>query len=185
MRTTRCLGLAASAVLLCLAASPAEARRGRSFSGSDYVSNGHFGAGIELGAPSGFNGKLFLTPSNALNFGIGWLYDRYYRDGDGFHLYIDHLWHPVTLTQNPSFKLPLFVGVGGRLWSFDDYDDRRDDRFGAIGIRVPVGITFDLNNVPLDIWFHLTFVADFFYGGYRDRFGPHFEGCVGIRYWFD
>lgn len=178
------LGLAA---LLCLAGT-ADARR-RTWGGSDYISNGKFGLGLELGAPTGFNGKYFLTSSTALNFGVGWLYDNYYRDGDGFHLYIDHLWHPKSLVETKDFKLPFYFGVGLRLWSFNDNrdrrDDRRDDRYGAIGVRVPIGVDFDLNNVPLDFFVQLTFVADFFYGGYRDRFGPGFEGSVGVRFWFD
>jgi hypothetical protein len=180
--------LAAVAVFaLCFSlAGTAEARR-RTFgkSGSRYQSNGKFGLGLELGAPSGLNGKLFLSPSTALNFGVGWLYDNYYRDGDGIHLYLDHLWHPVSLTENPTFKLPFFVGVGGAFWSYDDRRDRFDDRYSALGLRVPFGLAFDFNNVPLDIFVQLTLVVDFYFGDNRDRFGPGFAGSVGIRYWFD
>lgn len=174
------LGLA---TMLCLV-GPAEARK-RSWGGSNYVSNGKFGIGLELGAPTGFNGKYFLTPSTALDFGIGYLYDGYYRDGDGLHLYIDHLWHPKSLVETADFKLPFYVGVGLRVWSFHDIDKRNDNRYGAVGVRVPIGIDFDMNNVPLDFFVQLTFVADFFYGDYRDRFGPGFEGSVGARFWFD
>lgn len=178
---------AVALVALCVStAGTAEARR-RSFSNgsSRYQSNGKFGLGVELGAPSGLNGKLFLSPSTALNFGVGWLYDNYYRDGDGLHLYLDHLWHPVSLTENPTFKLPFFVGVGGAFWSFDDRRDRFDDRYSAVGLRVPFGLAFDFNNVPLDIYVQLTLVVSIFFNDYRDRFGPGFAGSVGIRYWFD
>ena len=104
--------LASAALVLCLA-NPADARR-RSFSGggSNYQSNGKFGLGIELGAPSGLNGKFFLSPNTALNFGVGWLYDNYYRDGNGFHLYLDHLWHPVSLTENSTSE-PSATAAGG------------------------------------------------------------------------
>ena len=172
---------------LCLAGT-ADARR-RSFGGgsSNYVANGKFGLGLELGAPSGLNGKLFLSPSTALNFGVGWLYDNYYNDGSGLHLYLDHLWHPVSLSNNPTFKLPFYVGVGGAFWSFDDRRDPRNypNRYSALGLRVPFGLAFDFNNVPLDIFVQLTLVVDIFFGNYRDRFGPGFEGSLGIRYWFD
>lgn len=176
--------LAAAAILALCLGGTADARR-RSMGGSNYVSNGKFGLGIELGAPSGLNGKLFLSPSTALNFGIGWLYDNYYRDGEGLHLYLDHLWHPISLTDNPTFKLPLYIGVGGAFWSFDDRRDRVVNRYSALGIRVPFGLAFDFNNVPLDIFVQLTLVADIFFGDYTDRFGPGFEGSFGIRYWFD
>lgn len=176
--------LVTTLLVVGLVASPAEARR-RSWGGSDFVSNGTFGLGLELGSPSGLNGKYFLTSNTALNFGVGWLYDNYWRDGDGVHLYLDHLWHPKSLVENPSFKLPFFVGVGGRFWSWDRFNDRINDRYGAIGVRVPFGIAFDFNNVPLDIFIALTLGVDIFYGGYADRLGPSFGGSVGVRFWFD
>lgn len=170
------------AVLLLAGTGESEARRRRSMGGEKYVANGKFGLGLELGAPFGINGKYFLTDDTALNFGIGDLYDGYYRDDDGLHLYIDHLWHPFSITNQPAFQMPFFVGVGARIWDFNDRNDR-DDGF-ALGVRVPVGIAMDFNKVPLDIWFQLTFVADLLFD-YRDRFGPHLEGSIGIRYWFD
>ncbi len=178
---------AAVVVLSLVAAGTASAGR-RSFgaSTSNYTSNGKFGLGIELGTPAGLNGKLFLSPNRALNFGVGWLYDSYYRDGEGIHLYLDHLWHPVSISDNPTFKLPFYIGVGGSFWSFDDRRDRINDRYTALGLRVPFGIAFDFNNIPLDVFVQLTLVVDVFLNdNYRDRFGPGFLGSVGARYWFD
>ena len=71
------------------------------------------------------------------------------------------------------------MGVGGRLW---DFDDDNDDGL-AFGIRVPLGIAFDFNNVPLDIFIQLTPTLDF-YSGYDDSAGFWFDFSVGIRYWF-
>jgi len=168
----------------------ADARRNRKFGGKQFVSNGTFGVGLELGVPTGFNGKYFLSDNTALNFGLGWVYDRYYYDDrDGVHLYLDHLWHPVSLANAPAFQLPLYIGVGARIWDYDDYRAGYDGT--ALGIRVPVGLAFDFNNIPLDIYLQLTFVADLFFGydcGRFDdcrRFGPHFEGSFGFRYWFN
>jgi hypothetical protein len=185
--TRKPLLAAVALIALCFAGSTADARGRRSFNngGSRYQSNGKFGLGIELGAPSGLNGKLFLSPSTALNFGVGWLYDNYYRDGDGLYLYLDHLWHPAVLTENPTFKLPFYIGVGGAFWSYNDRRDRINDRYSAVGLRVPFGLAFDFNNVPLDIFVQITLVVDIFLNDNRDRFGPGFEGSVGIRYWFD
>ena len=176
--------LAAIVLFAFCTAGVADARR-RTFGGSGYVSNGKFGLGLELGAPSGLNGKLFLSPNTALNFGVGWLYDNYYRNGDGLHLYLDHLWHPVSLSDNPTFKLPFYVGVGGAFWSFTDRQNPGAVHYSALGVRVPFGLAFDFNNVPLDIFVQLTLVVDLFFGDYRDRFGPGFEGSIGIRFWFD
>ena len=174
-------------LLLALGVDDAEAqRRRRSLGGQRYSANGVFGLGLELGAPTGLNGKYFLQSDRALNFGIGVIYDRYYYDRrDGLHLYLDYLFHPFSLTNNPTFQLPLYVGIGGRVWDFDDYRgrDRYDDGY-ALGARVPLGLAFDFNNVPLDIFVQLTFVVDFFFA-YEDRAGIHLEGSFGIRYWFD
>ncbi|HEU0031298.1 MAG TPA: hypothetical protein VFQ53_11735 [Kofleriaceae bacterium] len=182
--------LLALVVIALATTGTAEAKRRRFSSGgnSDYVSNGKFGLGLELGGPSGLNGKYFLTDSTALNFGIGWIDDHYYYDNgrDGLHLYIDHLWHPVLLASTEPFLLPFYVGVGVRVWDFDDRDNRFDDDGTAIGVRAPLGIAFDFNNVPLDIFVQFAFVLDFFVNDYRDdRLGLHLEGSVGIRYWFD
>lgn len=163
----------------------AEAQRRRRGGGTRYVANGTFGAGLELGAPAGLNGKYFLSSDGALNFGIGWIGDYYYRGREGVHLYFDYLWHPLSLANPPAFQLPLYVGVGGRLWSFDDYDrDRRYDGAYAFGVRVPFGIAFDFNDAPLDVFFQLTFVLDFF-RGYDDRTRATLEGSAGIRFWFN
>lgn len=165
----------------------AEARRARSLGGERYVANGGFGLGLELGAPTGLNGKYFLTDSTALNFGFGWLYDRYYFDNrDGLHLYLDHMWHPLSLTNTPAVQIPLFVGVGGRVWDFDDNRRGINDNGWAIGVRAPIGLAFDFNKVPIDVYVQLTFALDVFVNYYRDdRFGFHIEGSAGVRYWFN
>jgi hypothetical protein len=179
----------ALALLIAVTPDAAEARRKRSFGGrgrSDYVANGKFGLGLELGGPTGLNGKYFLTDSTALNFGIGYDHERYYGyryRRRGLHIYLDHLWHPVQLVETEPFKLPFYVGVGVRIWDFDDRDDVEGT---AIGLRAPLGIAFDFNEIPLDIFVQLTFVLDFFLDDYRDdNIGLHLEGSLGIRFWFD
>ena len=138
--------------------------------------------------PTGLNGKYFLSDSGAIDFGVGWIYRHYYY-GDGMHIYGDYLWHPATLASTQSFELPFYIGAGLRFWDFD-YCDRNVCGFGgsAIGIRVPVGISFDFNNAPLDIFIQLIPVLDFVNGDYYMRYGDreHFgiDLSAGIRYWF-
>jgi hypothetical protein len=153
-----------------------------------FEANKTFGLGIELGEPSGLNGKYFVSDSGALDFGIGWIYSHYYY-GDGIHLYGDYLWHPTSLVSSSAFELPFYVGVGLRYWQFD-FCDRGlcNYRGSAVGVRVPVGISFDFNNVPLDIFLQLVPVLDFVNGDYYDRYNDraHFgiDLSVGLRYWF-
>jgi hypothetical protein len=167
----------------------ANARR-RHFGGgqSDYQSNGTFGLGLELGEPTSLNGKLFLTPSGALDFGIGTLY-HYYVPGnnDGLHLYLDYLWHPFLITEAPAFKLPFYVGLGGRIWFGDFVCGPGGVTCNAdiFGVRVPVGIDFDFNEVPLDVFIQIVPTLDFFrdFNNHGDV-GLDFDFSVGIRYWF-
>jgi hypothetical protein len=170
------------ALVLALSAGTADARgRRRSMGGEKYAANGTFGLGLELGAPFGLNGKYFLSDDRALNFGVG-ANGYYYRNRDGLHLYLDYLFHPLQLTSNESFKLPLYIGVGGRIWNFND--NRFDDDGLAFGVRVPFGIAFDFNKAPIDIFLQLTFVVDFF-TRYREQAAAGIEGSLGIRFWFD
>ncbi len=164
-------------------ADDAEARP-RPKQGKSFEANKTFGLGLELGAPSGLTGKYFLSQDRALQFGVGTIY--HWRERDGLNLYLDYLFHPVSLASNPAFELPLYFGIGGRLWDVDDYsrNDRYNDTF-ALGLHVPVGIAFDFNNVPLDIFIQLAFVLDFYTGDYyRDVYGD-INGSVGVRYWFN
>jgi len=163
--------------------------RSRSRSGGDrsFAANKTFGLGLELGEPSGLSGKYFLSDNGALDFGLGAIYSHYYY-GDGVHLYGDFLWHPISLTHAEAFELPLYIGGGLRFWSFEYCDPQICYDGSAVGIRVPIGISFDFNNAPLDIFIQLVPVIDFlngdYYDRYRDRTHIGIDLSVGIRYWF-
>ncbi len=166
--------------------------RSQASGGSDFVANKTFGLGLEVGAPSGLSGKYFLSDSGALNFGAGGIYRHYYYDR-GLHVYLDYLWHPVSLASTSSLELPLYIGLGGRFWDFEHcrLPNRRDCHSGsALGVRVPFGIAFDFNRAPLDIFVQAVPVLDIlsasYYREFHDRRG-HFgvDGSVGIRYWFN
>jgi hypothetical protein len=157
--------------------------------GGDHSYHGtkKFGLGLELGEPDGINGKVFLSPSGAIDFGLGYIYDHYYY-GDGLHLYADYLWH-FQLASTPSFKLPFYIGAGLRMWQFDYCVQNVCDYGGsAVGIRMPLGVAFDLNNTPIDIFVQLVPTLDFlggdYYMRYRDRTHFGMDGSVGVRFWF-
>ena len=162
--------------------------RRRSAGGSGFEANKTFGLGLELGEPTGLNGKYFLSRSGALDFGLGWMFGPYYY-GEGFHIYADYLWHPISLVSASAFELPLYVGGGLRFWDFH-YCFQGICNYGgsAIGVRIPVGVAFDFNRVPLDIFIQLVPVIDFITGDYYNRFGDRahlgIDASAGIRYWF-
>jgi hypothetical protein len=177
--------LAVITASLVLASPDAEARP-RPSRVERFSANKTFGLGLMLGAPTGLTGKYFLSGDTAIDFGIGAI--GYYRGRDGLHLHADFLWHPVTLAKAEPFWLPLYFGVGGRFFSFDDDidDNDIDDTEGfALGVRAPVGIAMDFNNVPLDVFFELALVVDFLFDYYDDGVDVDLNGAIGLRYWFD
>ncbi len=141
-----------------------------------FTANKTFGLGFMFGAPTGLSGKYFLGKDTALDFGVGW---NSWNRSRGLHIHADFLWHPAALITARPFHMPIYFGLGGRFWDFDG--DRYDDDI-AFGLRVPGGIAFDFNNVPLDIFLELAVVLDF----YRYYGGAHlgFNGALGIRYYF-
>jgi hypothetical protein len=162
-------------------------RRGRRGSRA-FEANKTFGLGLELGEPTGLNGKYFFSPATAFDFGVGAIYGHYYY-GDGLHLYGDVLFHPASLVSADAFELPFFIGVGLRYWRFDYCDARICTyRGSAVGVRVPLGVSFDFNRAPIDIAIQLVpvldFVGDDYYDRYRDRTHFGIDFSVVIRYWF-
>ena len=164
-----------------LVMGPSAAAQGRSRPhASSFSANKTFGLGIMLGAPTGLSGKYYLSAATAIDFGFG-VIEGFGRDG--IHAHADFLWHPAVLATTPPFVLPIYFGVGGRLFSFDrgNPNDNNDDDF-ALGVRVPGGIMMDFNNVPLDIFFELVFVLDFISSGNADA---DINGAIGVRYYFN
>lgn len=169
-------------IVFATAASEARPRPG-GLGGRSFDANKTFGLGLELGAPTGLNGKYFLSADRALDFGIGDLYTYFNRSG--LHLYGDYLFHPVSLVSTEPFELPLYIGVGARFWDFGYRNVNNDVTAFAIGVRVPIGVSFDFNNVPLDIFIQVVPTLDFFSG-----YAPHtvyidFDASIGVRYWFN
>ena len=157
---------------------------------SNFQANKTFGLGIMLGSPTGLSGKYFTGPATAIDFGVGGI--GCCRGRSGIHLHADFLWHPISLVSDPAFELPFYVGVGGR---FFNYEWRHNDHYhdgSAVGLRVPFGLAFDFNNVPLDIFVELALVFDFIVD--NDDFDDDFhdgglyvdlDGAIGARYYFN
>lgn len=171
-------------VVFTFAMADARPRPGGSLGGRRFDANKTFGLGLELGEPTGITGKYFLSADRALDFGVGEIYN--YVDRTGIHIYADYLFHPVSLVSAEAFELPFYVGIGGRFWNFTDHPANGvDDSASAIGIRVPLGISFDFNSVPLDIFLQIVPVLDFYSGYAAHSVYLDFDVSVGVRYWFN
>ncbi len=67
--------------------------------------------------------------------------------------------------------MPVYYGIGARVKLADDPN---------IGVRVPVGITYQVSGAPLDIFLELVPVLDL---APDTNFG--FNGALGVKYFFN
>ncbi len=126
-----------------------------------------FGMGIILGEPTGLSAKLWTSGDNAFDFAAAWSFK-----GDGsLLLQADYVWHFFNLMPVSPGKLPLYIGIGGRVVLADD------PRFG---IRIPIGIDYLFADAPIDVFLELVPILDL---SPETDFGV--GGGIGIRYWFN
>lgn len=126
-----------------------------------------FGAGVILGEPTGVSLKYFLTDTTAIDGAIGW---GFHRETD-VHLHSDFLWHLHDIASVPEGQLSLYFGVGARL-KVRDGEDR-------LGVRVPVGVSYLLDNVPVDMFLEVAPILDF-----TPSTRGGFTAGMGARFWF-
>lgn len=135
---------------------------------------GPFGLGLILGSPTGIDGKIYFNKQNALDFAVG----EAFVNERGLHIHADYLWHPVMLTQDEAFFLPLYLGIGGR---FLDHE-RHTDSAAHLGARAPIGILFDFKRIPLDIFLEVALIVDIIRPSEDDVVDLNVG--VGVRYYF-
>lgn len=146
--------LALLGALLC---APAQAQA------TQVGTSGHpFGLGLAIGYPgTGISGKYFLGGrQNAIEGVVGAWSGRRGR----WYLHGIYLWHPSVLARASGFELPWHVGVGPFVADPGPWRWRGDV---VAGVRVPVGLDFDLTDVRLqfsgDVAANLVLVPDVFF----------------------
>ncbi len=121
-----------------------------------YAQTKGFGVGVSIGEATGFVAKAWISPVNAIDFGIGWsgMDDRTGRhlnfDGVGsrFHTHMDYLWHLFGAIDSPE-QFPLYYGIGWRVNSGGGYDP-------SVALRGVLGIEWIPRSAPIDVFFELT-----------------------------
>lgn len=150
---------------LVLLASPAEARKKKAPSG--------IGIGVAIGDPTAFTMKFLLSGNSAFDLMIG-------EDADGFddlQINFDWLYSPLVLGNGPGFTVPFYFGVGGVL-EFDD-NDFNDDV--DLGLRLPIGIAFEFQKAPIELFLEAAFEI-FFINDDNDDLDV--DALLGFRYYF-
>jgi hypothetical protein len=126
------------------------------------------GLGIIVGAPTGVSGKLWLGEREAFDGAIGWSLG----DNQSFYVYADYLYQDPRQFVVSEGKMPYYFGIGGRLRSDRDKDAR-------LGIRVPLGLEYLLQDVPLNIFIEIALVLDL-----APKTDGDLNAGIGVRYRF-
>jgi hypothetical protein len=137
-----------------------------------------FGLGVIIGEPTGLSAKLWTSPENAFDFGLGWsvggdefgMYNGY-NGGSRVHFHMDYLWHSFEAIHSTQ-RFPLYYGVGGRI-------NTGAGNNSSLAIRGVVGIAWLPHDTPVDIF--LEIVPSF---QLTSSTGLWIDAGFGIRYFF-
>ena len=135
---------------------------------SDSAPEHKFGVGLLLGEPPGASLKYWINDRFALDGGVGCSF----HGEDNLHLHTDVLYHFNHVIEVSKGSLPIYVG-GGVRYKF------RDDRDDLFGFRVPAGIAYMFEDVPVDIFCEVAPVLDV-----TPSTRWQFTAGIGARYWF-
>ncbi|MEA1896751.1 MAG: hypothetical protein U9N53_03695 [Bacteroidota bacterium] len=125
-----------------------------------------FGAGVMFGTQTGLSLKMWTGETTAVAAGMSWsVLDQGY-----FNIHADMLIHRFNLIPVNEGKLPLYFGLGLKLGFGNDVH---------IGIRVPIGLNYMFDDVPIDIFVEVA-------PGLQLTPATAFDidGGLGARYYF-
>lgn len=138
-----------------------------------------FGLGVIIGEPTGISAKLWTSPVNAFDVGLGWSiggdrigkYKGNYDGGRRVHFHMDYLWHAFEAIHSAE-RFPLYYGVGGRINSGAGYD-------ASLAVRGVLGIAWLPRDTPIDVF--LEFVPSL---QLTSSTGFGLDAGIGARYFF-
>lgn len=134
---------------------------------SAFATGGGFGLGIIAGEPTGISAKMWMTQNTAVDAAAAWSFGN---GEDAFHLHGDYLLHNTSLFDVDQGVLALHFGIGGRIKFANDT---------LVGVRVPVGLTYLFDNVPIDTFLEVVPILDLV-----NETDLNFNAAIGVRYFF-
>jgi hypothetical protein len=135
--------------------------------GSQAGSAGDFGVGVIAGDPTGFSAKYWLTRTRAVDMALAW--DLSGSD-DRLEVHADHLWHFDLDLSRLQGRMPLYVGLGGRVLTGHD---------ARLGVRIPFGISYMFPRTPIELFGEITPLIDL-----TPDTDSTVNGGVGVRFYF-
>lgn len=105
-----------------------------------------FGAGLAFGDPNGLSGKMYLGGPHAADVALAW--DTW--GWGGVYAHGTYLIRPTVLHSDNSVDISWHFGAGGYVIS--GATRGRYAATMAVGARGPLGLDFDLWDIPLQIF---------------------------------
>jgi len=137
--------------------------------GAASAQSGGFGLGIMIGEPTGLSWKQWLGHRTALDGGVAWSLDR----DASTHIHVDYLFHDLDAIRAEDDVIPVYYGIGGRIKLAEG---KHDD---WIGVRVPLGLCYQLRTAPLDFFVEVVPIMDLVPDTDFDL-----NAAIGVRYFF-
>ncbi|HVO29815.1 MAG TPA: hypothetical protein VMV18_03730 [bacterium] len=161
--------------LLLVAISPAaHARVVRQDTPLNFA-NGTFGAGLQLGCPTGFVIKARLSPANSFQAAAG------FGCGEDLLVTGDYVLEMANFFSEPNqFQLSWYLGIGGR-YAVEYHAYHNDTATNVdLGPRVPIGMEFHFSELKwLEAYLEIAPGIDFV-----DDPGVTVDAGVGARIFF-
>lgn len=125
------------------------------------------GLGATFGEPTGLSVKYFLNDKMAVDGSLG---VGFYEE-TGFSTHAGLLWHLFDCCPGTSERMPFYIGAGPRI--------KVEDNDTWFGLRFPIGVSYMLEDAPMDVFFEVGPILDF-----TPEVRGSFTATLGIRYWF-
>lgn len=131
-----------------------------------YPEEHKFGIGVIAGEPTGLSMKYWLNQNSGIDFAIAWSFER----NASFRLHSDYLWHFRGVFKADLKDLFPYLGFGGLISISQDL---------RAGLRIPLGIEYFFNSIPLEIFLEIVPVINLF-----PATSVSGNAGIGIRYYF-
>lgn len=124
------------------------------------------GLGVIIGEPTGISFKKWVNRWQALDGALAWSLG----EKDALHLHADYLFHNRRLIHIDKHSIPFYYGIGGR-FRFEDNN--------TFGIRFPLGLTFFLVELPIDLFVEIVPIMNL-----APETDLDLNVAIGARYYF-
>lgn len=115
-----------------------------------------YGLGVVVGDPTGLSGIWRMGDGLSVDGALAWSIPD-----DRIHLHADCLYDLVTYRDSdlPNVEMPLYLGAGARIrlgW------DQKRSSSSVLGLRIPLGVAFLPEDVPIDGFVEIAPVVGLF-----------------------